>query len=351
MYDIIFYHRTEWPDSALATAKELHPLAKVANETLSYNDIVTKYSKTIRTKMFWIIPTIQTLDFHFLNIVPSFFNRVFYLQDPTGTNIYLVPNKLELNADSFTSAKPLIATKYLKSPICYDVVFISYNETYADENWKCLKNRVPHANRINGISGIFNAHRQAAKSSATNFLWVVDADAKILDSFKFTHEVSLDHFDAVHVWHSRNPINGLEYGYGGIKLLPKHLLLDQQPTVDVTTGLSHNVKIIKEVSNITEFATTPFEAFKGAFRECTKLSSKIIDRQSNKETEERLDKWCVLNDSQPYGFYAYIGALAGKDYGQKNASNKEALSKINDFTWLQELWSLEISPQLPLHKQ
>jgi len=341
MYDIIFYHRSDWPDSALAHAKDLHPLAKVANESLSYTEIVSKYSKTIRTKMFWIIPTIQILDFQFLNIVPSFFNRVFYLQDPNGTNIYLVPNKMELNADSFTSAKPLVATKYLKTPVCYDIVFISYNETYADENWKRLKDRVPHANRVNGVKGIFEAHQQAAKSSATNFLWIVDADANVLDSFKFTYEVSLDHFDTVHVWHSQNPVNGLEYGYGGIKLLPKHLLLDQQPTVDVTTGLSHNVKIIDEVSNITEFATTPFEAWKGAFRECAKLASKVIDRQSNVETADRLHVWCTKTTDKN----ALKGALAGKQYGQENASNIEALKKINDFTWLQEMWSLEISQQ------
>ena len=27
--------------------------------------------------------------------------------------------------------------------------------------------------------------------------------------------------DAVHVWRSRNPINDLEYGYGGVKLFPR----------------------------------------------------------------------------------------------------------------------------------
>lgn len=341
MYDIIFYHKTGWPDSALEKSKELHPLAKVAKGDISYDDIVSKYSKTIRTKMFWIIPTIQVLDFQFLNIIPSYFNRVFYLQDPLGTNIYLVPNKLELTDDSFVNAKPLVATKYLKSPVCYDVVFISYNETYADDNWKRLKARVPHANRINGVKGIFEAHQQAAKSSATSFLWVVDADAVVLDSFKFMYEVSLDHFDTVHVWHSRNPVNGLEYGYGGIKLLPKHLLLDQSPTVDVTTGLSHNVKIINEVSNVTEFATTPFEAWKGAFRECTKLASKIIDRQTDDETLARLETWCTRTTDEN----ALKGALAGRAYGQENASNIEALKKINDFIWLQDRWSSEIFQQ------
>ena len=342
MYDIVFYHQTDWPDSALEKVKQQFPLSKcvvVDPKNINFVDIFQKHSKTIRTKMCWVIPTIQTLNFNFLKIVPSFFNRVFYLQDQSDHRIFLVPSKRLISLADFEVATPLVATRYLKLPICYDVFFISYGETYAEENWYKLKERVPHANRIDMVHGIFNAHKQAAAASATSFMWVVDADAVILDSFKFTYEVSLDHFDAVHIWKSHNPVNGLEYGYGGIKLLPKHLFFNRDSSVDVTTSLSHNIRIIDEVSNTTEFASSPFEAWKGAFRECVKLSSKIIDRQNNNETEERLAAWCSATSDKN----ALKGALAGRAYGQKNASNKEALGKINDFTWLQDQWSLEIS--------
>jgi len=344
MYDIIFYHQTDWPETALEQTKQQFPLAKrvvVEPSDVNFIDIFQKHSKTVRTKMCWIIPTIQTLDFNFLKIVPSFVNRVFYLQDQLHNKIFLVPSKRPLTLDDFETPTPLVSTRYLKSPICYDVFFISYGETYAEDNWNKLKERVPYANRIDMVDGIFNAHKQAAAASATSFMWVVDADAVILDSFKFTYEVSLDHFDAVHIWKSRNPLNGLEYGYGGIKLLPKHLFFNRDASVDVTTSLSHNIRIIDEVSNTTEFASSPFEAWKGAFRECVKLASKIIDRQNNAETEERLSVWCSKTTDKN----ALKGALAGKQYGQENASNKEALSKINDFTWLQDRWSLEISQQ------
>jgi len=341
MYDIIFYHQTDWPDSALESAKQKFPLSKRVVVEPTHVDFLTifqTHSKTVRTKMCWIIPTIQTLDFNFLKIVPSFLTSIFYLEDQQQNRIFLVPTKRSLD---FETARPLVASRYLKTPVCYDVFFISYGETYADDNWKKLKNKVPHANRIDMVDGIFKAHKQAALACATSFMWVVDADAVILDSFKFTYEVSLDHFDAVHIWKSRNPLNGLEYGYGGIKLLPKHLFFNRDASVDVTTSLSHNIRIMDEVSNTTEFASSPFEAWKGAFRECAKLASKVIDRQDSAETEERLAVWC----SETTDKNALKGALAGRDYGQKNASNKEALSKINDFTWLRDQWSLEIFQQ------
>jgi hypothetical protein len=60
----------------------------------------------------------------------------------------------------------------------------------------------------------------------------------------------------------------------------------------------------------------------------------VIDRQVNDETEQRLNAWCILNESAPYGLYAHVGALAGKQYGQENAGNIPALSLINDFDWL-----------------
>lgn len=234
----------------------------------------------------------------------------------------------------------------------YDIVFISYNETNADENFARLKERFPLVKRVHGIKGIHNAHIAAAKKCFTKMFWVVDADANILDSFKFDYIVPEWDLDVVHVWRSRNPVNGLEYGNGGVKLLPRKMTIDMDVTnIDMTTSISSKFGPMPEVSNITEFNIDAFNTWRSAFRECCKLSSKVIDGQVTHETEQRLDAWCTLNDTVPYGFYAYSGALAGRNYGQKNASNKEALSKINDFTWLEALWLAEKSQLSLEHKQ
>lgn len=221
----------------------------------------------------------------------------------------------------------------------FDIVFISYNEANAEENFARLKERFPLAKHVKGVTGIHRAHIEAAKRSFTPMFWVVDADAVVLDTFSFDHTVTPEEHDIVHVWRSRNPINGLEYGYGGVKLLPKKLTLSMDTTsTDMTTSISTRFKAMEEVSNITAFNTDAFSTWRSAFRECCKLAV-----TNNVESLARLKVWCKLVEDVPYGYYAYLGALAGRSYGEKNASDKEALSKINDFTWLQDQWSLEKS--------
>jgi hypothetical protein len=221
----------------------------------------------------------------------------------------------------------------------YDIVFISYNESNADENWNLLKTRFPKANRVHGIKGIHNAHIEAARISTTPMFWVVDGDAIVNESFDFSLLLHQWDRDTVYVWRSQNPVTGLEYGYGGVKLLPRILTLNMDVnSVDMTTSISKKFKAMSAVSNITAFNTDPFSAWRSAFRECVKLSV-----NADEESIDRLNTWCILNNTASYGLEAYSGALAGRAYGEKNASNKEALSKINDFSWLQDLWLMEKS--------
>jgi hypothetical protein len=217
----------------------------------------------------------------------------------------------------------------------FEIFFISYQEPNAEENWNNLKSRFPTARRIHGVKGIHQAHIAAAKQSFTKMFYVVDGDSIVSDDFNFDYEVQKLERGHVHVWHSKNPVNDLEYGYGGIKLLPKHNVLNMDFTKpDMTTSLSDNFKVIPEVSNITKFNTDPFNSWKSAFRECVKLSSKVIDRNYEDETEERLEIWRSVGIERPFGEYVLLGANEGYNFGINNIGNNEVLSKINDFDWL-----------------
>jgi radical SAM protein with 4Fe4S-binding SPASM domain len=219
----------------------------------------------------------------------------------------------------------------------FEIFFISYQEPNADENWKKLKNRFPFAQRIHGIKGIHQAHIAAANRSLTKMFYVVDGDAEILDNFNFDYEVSSSETDVVCVWHSQNPVNGLIYGYGGVKLLPKDKVLNMPlNSVDMTLSLSNRFRSIPIVSNITKFNTDPFNTWKSAFRECVKLASKPIDANYDDETDHRLEIWCTKGEDKPFGKFSLSGANLGKKYGLENIENPEALSKINDFDWLRE---------------
>lgn len=217
----------------------------------------------------------------------------------------------------------------------YDIIFISYDEKNADKNFNSLKKKYPIAKRVHGVKGIHRAHIHAAKLSLTNMFWVVDADAIIKENFDFDYSPGEYNFDTVHIWHSENPINGLTYGYGGVKLLPKQKTIDMDITSsDMTTSISSYVKVIPQVSNITAFNIDAFSTWRSAFRECVKLSSKLIDRQENKETEERLESWLHPLPDAFFRHEAKRGAEEGKAYGETFRNYPEALNKINDFDWL-----------------
>jgi len=215
----------------------------------------------------------------------------------------------------------------------YDIIFISYNEPDADENFAKLKARFPYAQRVSGVKGIHQAHIAAAKKAFTKMFWVVDGDAVIVDTFNFDHVVSKYDLECVHVWRSKNPVNGLEYGYGGVKLLPKKLTMNMDLSKpDMTTSISPLFKAMEEISNITAFNTDPFNSWKSAFRECCKLASRVIDRQDDTETQSRLDTWCTVGNDTA----AIAGAVAGRKYGEDNKEDVEALKMINNFDWLEE---------------
>jgi len=220
----------------------------------------------------------------------------------------------------------------------YDIVMITYNEPNAEQNYDKLKKKFPRAKRVDKVKGIHQAHIEAAKLCKTDLIWIVDGDATIVDDFNFDYVAPESEMNFVKVWRSRNPINNLEYGYGGIKLFPRQATLDMDTSrPDMTTSISRHFKPIKVVSNITAFNTGPFETWKSAFRECAKLSSKVIDRQKEDETNERLRIWTTMGKDRPFGEYAIKGAIAGREYGLSSSSD---LRLINDFDWLYEQFSL-----------
>jgi len=225
----------------------------------------------------------------------------------------------------------------ISTPKPYDIVFISYQEPNADENYERILQRFPQCKRVHGVKGIHQAHIAGAKLCNTELFWIIDGDATIVDDFNFDYQVARWDKEMVHVWRSQNPINDMVYGYGGVKLFPTDLTINMDTSKpDMTTSISTKFKAVHDISNITAFNTDAFNSFKSAFRECTKLASKVIDRQKNEETEDRLQIWQTVGKERPYGEDAIRGAREGAAYGAANQGNTEALKKINDFDWLKE---------------
>lgn len=210
----------------------------------------------------------------------------------------------------------------------YDVFFLSYDEPHAHLHWRDLKEKYPLAQQVNGISGIQAAHRECARRCRTSHFFVVDSDNEVLDPSIF--RMKLEAWDApyVHLWHARNLVNGLEYGWGAIKLFPKAVFDDMAPRLDMTT--SYPLKLIPEVKSITHFNVSAEETWRSAFRECVKLS-----QQDTEEAQERLRTWTTT----ARGGYAEMclrGAQEGHEYGLAHRADPDALMLINDYAWLAE---------------
>lgn len=237
-----------------------------------------------------------------------------------------------------------------------DVFFLSYNEQFADEHYQKLLLKAPHAQRVHGVKGFFQAHRACAQRSLTNNFYVVDADAIIVDDFEFDFTPSrylkwwgVPETDCICIWNSINPVNDLTYGYGGVKLIPKQPLITETiDLVDFTTGFGLTIKTFDTVSNITAFNYDEFTTWRSAFRECAKLTTNLTNEELRhkvrydqtvldaiyKDATDRLDVWCTRGADRPYGDMSIAGAKAGREYGLQNAHNKQAMSLINEYEWM-----------------
>lgn len=220
----------------------------------------------------------------------------------------------------------------------FDVVMISYHEAEADQNFQKLKLKYPDAKHVKNVKGIGNAHKEAAAICDTEMVYIVDADADVLESFNFDFIPPMSKRDnTTYVWAARNPINGLEYGFGGIKLFPRKQLLEMGHELpDFTAGVSF-YQPISNVACVTRFNKDPFRTWRSAFRECAKLASGIQQSETPKQqTIDRLEGWTTVDNGSRFGRYCIKGALEGKAYGEEFADNVEELNKINDFDWLRE---------------
>jgi len=307
------------------------------------------------TEMFWMIPRDVVINddfdfdftFQFNNKYDKQINHVF-LNDKYYDGVFLTPKHLKISEREIFHRFLIDKKEYpiqASKPKPFDIIFISYNEKNADENYENLKSKFPRSKRVHGVKGIQNAHIEAAKLSETDSFWVVDADAIIEEDFDFTIDY-IPYYDrigrinlnkTVHVWMSKNPINDLVYGYGGVKLLPKRLTMNMDiHNPDMTTSISDSFKIMHKVSNTTGFNVDEFSTWRSAFRECAKLASRVIDRNYEEETDEWLYVWCNVGKDRPFGKYAIHGARLGKQFGEEHMQDPAGLNLINDYQWLKD---------------
>lgn len=207
----------------------------------------------------------------------------------------------------------------------FDVVFIDYDEPNAETNWQRLQAIAPNALRVSGIKGILEAHKAAARKSTTEMFWVVDADCYLQDDWSFDYIPSVFDRDCVFVWHSLNPVTDLQYGHGGIKLLPRQKLIELTDWgTDLTQSISQKIKVINRISNVTLFNTSEFATWRSAFREVAKLS-----QMNSAIAHERIQRWLSPRSDARFAQWAEKGARDALKWVKSNP-----IDLINNYDYL-----------------
>jgi len=231
----------------------------------------------------------------------------------------------------------------------FDVVFLSYDEPNADENWADLVNKIPWAKRVHGIKGFDAAHKECARASASDNFITVDGDNKIDPTF-FDQEITFNP-GTIYSWRGKNHINHLMYGNGGLKLWPTALVLNMETHENSEDG--NGIEFCwdlpyKQMYNCysTSYNNfSPYQAFRVGFREGVKLclnNGKKADLTSVWSGNiKRLMIWLTVGVDVENGVYAIYGARTGCYLTNLTEFD---ISKIADYDWFNEVWENEYIP-------
>ena len=219
--------------------------------------------------------------------------------------------------------------------VSQDIVFISYDEPEADKNYQALIERFPRARRVHGVKGMEKALEAAAESSQTAWYFAVFAKTVLHESWDFSF--TPDYFQAPkhYIFYSHNRVNDLVYGEMAIIMYNRQMVLDARGKefgLDYTLSFPHEVVPI--VSTYGNFDTSPYHAWRTAFREVSKLYD-FNAHSPSIETQHRIKVW----ETQARGDFAdwvLRGANDGKEFYYQYRDDFAYRKNSFDWQWLRK---------------
>jgi hypothetical protein len=206
-----------------------------------------------------------------------------------------------------------------------DVVYVSNGEKNADLNWDRLQKLCPRAKRIDGVNGRAQAYKACAEISETDWFINVFAKCWVHDDFDFNWQPDYMQNDKHYIFDSYNPVTELTYGHMGIIAYNKQLVLDcTEWGLDFTLSMPHTS--VPVVGSTADYATTPYETWRTAFRECIKL-----DQQKDIESQFRLKQWYTVGNGE-FGDWSKRGAEDALEFIGMGGD----LQLSFEWTWLKE---------------
>jgi|TARA_B100001094_G_scaffold323824_1_gene375373 hypothetical protein len=246
-------------------------------------------------------------------------------------------------------------------PIDYDIIYLSYDEPNAEQNYADLCAKVPWAKRVHGVKGSDSAHKACAELSETDRFITVDGDNRIRPNFlnqEINFEEHTDLQSCVISWAGKNIVNGLMYGNGGIKCWPKDFVLKMRTHENADPKNAHaqvdfcwDVQYIQQNSCFSDVYNnaTAQQAWRAGFREGVKMA---LDRGVKVTVEEfhknhwknlhRLYIWLMVGADVEHGKWAIYGAREGL---YKTMCTDWDYINVRDFEYLNSMWE-EVEPKV-----
>lgn len=245
------------------------------------------------------------------------------------------------------------------------IVFMSFDEPWAEAGWKDLKAKAPHAKRVHGVAGLDACHKAAARIAGADWFLTVDADTIIDPAFldvKVPKTLLNKNFRLQ--WNCRNEVNGLVSGNGSLKFWPTALAMKMRTheaapaskvSIDheidqISPGQSMGVQMPGCYSR-TNPAQTPYHAFRSGFREGVLLGHLLV-RQTELHGAESpqaeflmglLRIWCALGRQAENGLWLIYGARLGLRLPLEHSDWDPR--HVNSYGWLAEFWRRRIYPR------
>ncbi len=249
----------------------------------------------------------------------------------------------------------------------FDIFYLSYDEPQKEEFWSKLQDICPWAKRVDGVKGFDSAHKACANQSETQHFVTVDGDTllypRFLDleldvpeSFKINgkqvpfEEVTLS-------WASKNIINGLCYGNGGLKLWSRDFVLNMKTHENAVrdeekVDFCWDSKYIQLLNCYSDTCPngSPFQAFRAGFREGVKMT---LDRGSkagegsvakyvHSVNYKRLLVWATIGSDVENGLWAIYGTRLG--IYMANIQAAFDIANISDYDWFKKYFYTEVAP-------
>lgn len=232
-----------------------------------------------------------------------------------------------------------------------DIIFLSYDEPNAEENWADLQRKIPWAKRVHGVEGSDAAHKACADLSETKHFVTIDGDT-IVDPKFMQVELDLDKLgvddDYQFSWCGKIDANGLMYGNGSLKMWTKEFVKNMK-THENTDGSDDtqiefcyfdNYYQLNENYSTSIITSTPHQAWRAGFREGVKMSldrGKPIDDINSLwwQNKHRLYIWQMVGCDIPNGIWSVYGARLGC---YKTMCTDWDHTQTRDFTYLNNLW-------------